>query len=371
MKNDFHYNIALSAPQNALLWIVRAIVLCAILLLSIVLIQSFLYPKYHFNFLSHIDSLANTISRPFMTKEGTSFDIAANGNFTTAHLSITLAKDAPPLTESTVLAYHSYSAFLAPISDTKYTEHLTQIFNCEDAYYISSEENQNPTPLVSTNAAESHFFSTQTMLSADDPLCAPLKENSSAFAGFRSGTLISSPEGIFVVDGDTKHPFQDELVFQALGYDFDDVRKTSSEERSVHKKARMMTIDSAHPFGTIFYARDGERTYLYDHDLLHKIAPSAVAQNNAIVVDERSREITASCVLKRNFFSTRTYSCTIPLDTINTFPGNIFRFVINSPSVEISQSHITLSTSRTHDSLQKRITAIKKELSQYYGQSTK
>jgi hypothetical protein len=209
------------------------------------------------------------------------------------------------------------------------------------------------------------------MLSAENPLCTPSKENTSTLAGFRSGTLISSPEGIFVVDGETKHPFQDELVFQALGYDFDDVRKASSEERSVHKKARMMTIDSVHPFGTIFYTRDGERTYLYDQDQLHKITPSAVAQNNAIIVDERSRETTASCVLKRKPFSTRTYSCTIPLDTINTFSGNIFRFVITSPSIEISRSHITLSTSRTHDSLLKRITAIKKELSQYYGQSTK
>lgn len=367
MSNSWYYNNILSPKDRVIVICGRIVLVILFVVISAASFHRFLYPTYDFNFLSHIDSLANTISRPVTTHQGTRFDIAAQGDFTTAQISITLASDAPLFTPQTSLSVtRSYAAFLAPIDMGKYTDHFSQILICDNKKYLRTHDALRP--FLSENVANSHLFS--QFITPSNTIPCPTEQNST-YAGFRSGTLISSSEGIYVTDGEVKRPIQDEMVFQALGYDFDNVIAASSEERSLHKKARMITLDSSHPFGTIFYTRDTQRTYIYDQNTLHSIPTSHQTTQNAIVTEEASRTTSATCTLTKKKFSERTYTCKIPLDNIADFPGNIFRFVINVPSVDIARSHIKLSTAQTHSSLEHRLTAFKKQLLQYYGRSEK
>jgi hypothetical protein len=356
--------ISLTKKQTLALYAFRIGLSCALVLVGAYFAKEMLFPTYVFDFRSAVDSLANTISRPYITEFGTTFDLVASGEFTVAHVTITLPDDAPRLPKKTVLSLrHSYRAFLTPFGTTKYTDHLVTTYEIDGTYYLSN--NKKLYPFLSQNVFNSYLFAQNTAIpasSATDLLSTVSPEKK----GFASGTLVKSNDGIFVIDGDTKHPIQDEFVFSALGYNFANVQSSTNEERNLHKKARLFDLSSTHPFGTIFYARDADRTYIYDHDNLNKIEPTIGTKENAIIVDERSRTTFDTCILSPVFLHKNTYTCTIPLDQTTSFPGNIYQFMIDVPHVIIKKSHITLSTAPTYTSLEQRITSIKKELSKSY-----
>ncbi len=330
-------------------------------------VKELLFPTYAFHFRSAIDSLANTISRPYITEFGTTFDVAATGDFTEATINITLPKNAEPLPQNTKLSTrHSYLAFLTSIDAEKYTDHLITTYEIDGVHYIDRDNVLYP--FLSDNIFDSYFFAQNTVIPAESAVELLARTAPKDVQGFASGSLIKSQDGVFVIDGTTKHPFQDELSVTALGYKFDNVRESTGDERALHEKARMFDTSSTHPFGTIFWARDAQRMYLYDQDQLHKIEPSIRAKEHAIIVDEASRTTFNVCTLSRNLLRPRTYSCTISLSQIAPFPGNIYQFMIDTPHVAIDESHITFSTAPTHASLSQRISFIKKELRKYYSQ---
>ncbi|MFA5985734.1 MAG: hypothetical protein WC819_00115 [Parcubacteria group bacterium] len=356
--------ISLTKKQTLTLYAFRIGLFCMLLLIGGYFAKEMIFPTYVFDFRSAVDSLANTISRPYITEFGTTFDLTASGEFTTAHITITLPDDAPRLPKKTILSLrHSYRAFLAPVGATKYIDHLVTTYEIDGTYYSSTDKKLYP--LLSQNVFDSYLFAQNTAIpasSAVDLLATVSQEKK----GFASGTLVKSNDGIFVIDGDTKHPIQDEFVFSALGYNFANVRSSTNEERGLHKKARLFDLSSTHPFGTIFYARDADRTYIYDHDQLNKIEPTVRAKENAIIVDELSRTAFDTCILSPALLRKNTYTCTIPFEQTTSFPGNIYQFMIDVPHVTIEKSRITLSTAPTHTSLEQRLTSIKKELSKSY-----
>lgn len=330
-------------------------------------VKELLFPTYAFHFRSAVDSLANTISRPYITEFGTTFDVSATGDFTETTISITLPKGAKPLSENTKLSTrHSYLAFLTSIDTEKYTDHIITTYEIDGVHYVDRDNVLYP--FLSDNIFDSYLFAQNTVIPTESATDLLARTAPKDLQGFASGTLIKSQDGVFVIDGTTKHPFQDELSVTALGYKFDNIRASTSDERALHEKARMFDTKSTHPFGTIFWARDAQRMYIYDKDQLHKIEPSVRAKEHAIIVDEASRTTFDVCTLSRNLLRPRTYSCTIPLSQTAAFPGNMYQFMIDTPHVAIDESHITFSTAPTHASLSQRITFIKKELRKYYSQ---
>jgi hypothetical protein len=362
---NIHY-ILLNKKSTYIHTILRSMLGLIFILACIVFIKELLFPSHRFNFLAHIDSLANTISRTYVTPHGTGFDIATYGDFTHATISFSLDDAAAPLPNNTqVLAARSYKTFLSPVSTEKYTSHQTETIETEDAHYL--KEDDILYPLLSENIFSSYLFNQNTIISQQD--LSTLELNiSEETRGFAPATLISSRDGIYVTNNNEKHPFQDEISLLALGYDFENVRSATSDERGLHKNARMFTIGSEHPFGTIFYAQDTDRMYIYDDHKLHKITSTPTAKKYAILASENSRSIFSSCTLKRNILFKKKYSCTMSLDQIKGFPGNLYQFHVTLPGVDIAKSRIILTKDVTKRSLELRLQELKKEFFKQYTQ---
>ena len=364
MKNKSQHALLLTQKQRNLRLIFRIALISCMIIGGYFFSKELIFPTYSYKYRSAINSLANTISRPYITEHGTAFDISASGEFTHTTVTFTLPKDAALLPHNTTISLRkSYSAFLAPINTARYTNQL-ETYEYNDHYFI--KENDKLISLFSKNVFDSYLFKTHAILPDNDNLIANTSNVKNIFKGFASGTLIKSADGIFVIDGETKRPIQDEFVFSAFGYNYDNVLESTSEERGLHEKARMFDQRSTHPYGTLFYAEDAKRLYIYDQDRLHKIEPTAQARQYAILVDELSRDTYETCTLTRKLFFRDTYTCQIPLMKIASFPGNTFQFVIDAPQVDITTSHITLSTAPTNRSFSQRVASIKKELRKYY-----
>ncbi len=356
--------ITLSNTQKKHYVIIRIGIFCVFVLFVIIFVKALLFPTQTFQFNSAIDSLANTISHPYESKDGTSFHISAYGESDGIKISITLPKNAPELPEDTTLLIRkSYLSFLSPINTQKYTDHIVTTYSDDKAYYIS--KGKLISPLISENAFDSYLFKNHTADIESGSLNNLL--HTKEYVGFAPATLISSKDSIYVTDGNTKHPFQDERAFEAMGYNYDNVIDTNSEERALHDKAKLFTVRSSHPFGTIFYAQDADRTYIYNNDMLNKIPTTKIAKQHAITTQELSRDTIASCTLKKRPFS-RKYSCTASLKDIQYFEGNTYKIALqDAPSTKIQTAHIKLFTTTSDTSLAQRADAIKRRLNTIYN----
>ena len=361
---DFTSSIKLSSKEYKKYNKLRGALFACFVLLSVFFVQRFIFPLQHFFYNSSIDSLANTISKPYETKDGTSFSVATYGQFDTATIELILPKDSPKLPKDTSLSIKkSYRAFLSPVSTTKYTKHEVQTYTIDDKFYLQKDETLYP--VISENAFNSYIFKNNTILPDKNSLPQNLTI-SKEVAGFAPATLISSKDAIYVTDGEKKHPFQDERAFKALGYNFDNVIKSTSQERALHKKAKLFTVRSTHPFGTIFYAEDTQHTFIFDDDTLNKIPTTSIALNNAIPTQEASKNTVSICTLKKSLLP-RHYKCTADLKSIENFSGNTFQFsLLDAPNTQIQKSHIQLSTTPNKKSLFERIEAIKRKINTYY-----
>lgn len=365
MQRTIYHAFSLTRPQRHRLWTMRAVLAILLIIGIIAITRQLLFPVYHFHFRAAIDSLANTISRPFETAHGTAFDVGTVGDFTVAHITITLPKDAPALPVGTTLAlHHTYAAFLAPFADTPYRPHIASIIICGDTYRARGADGTLYT-LANKAVADSYILTDRDARDATDPLCtadAPTRR------GFQPGTLIASADSVFVTDTDGMYPFQDTLSFDAMGYNFDNVYNTTAHDRAPYKKMRRLDMRGTHPSGTIFYAADTNNMYITDNAMLYKMPVDATAKKIAITAAEASRDTVATCTLRRSLLAPRSYSCRMPLDAVAAFPGNTFRFTIDAPSVAIDRAHVTLTTAITADTLRYRFRTLKNELTTVYAQ---
>jgi len=356
--------ITLPTTQKKHYTIIRIGIFCVFILFVILFIKVLVFPTQTFKFNSTIDSLANTISRPYESKYGTSFHISTYGESDGAKISITLPKDAPELPkDTTLLIRKSYLSFLSPINTQKYTDHIITTYSNDKTYYINKDE--LIFPLISKNAFDSYLFKDHTTNIKNESFDNLLHKKE--YIGFAPATLISSKDSIYVTDGSTKHPIQDERAFHALGYNFDNVIKTTSEERSQHKNAKLFSIRSAHPFGTIFYAPDADRTYIYDNNMLNKIQTTLITKQHAIITDETSRNTFASCVLKKIPFTHR-YTCKTSIENIKDFNGNTYQFALqDAPGTLINTLKINLFTTVNKTAFSQRVDAIKRRINTNYN----
>lgn len=361
---DSTSSVKLDKKQKRLYLILRLFAISSFILITFVLTKNFLFPKKTFYFDSATQSLANTISRPYETSNGTSFHALTDGEFDHISISMTLPKNAPkPSTQMRSLVKKSYLAFLSPISTDKYTDHIVKTFSDNDAYYL--EQDSFVHPLISKNAFDSYLFKSNTDgVSVKTITDKTLTKDE---VGFAPATLISSKEGVFVIDGESMHPVQDERTFKVLGYNFDNVIETSSEERSHHEKRKILTVSSSHPFGTIFYTDDTDRAFIFDHDTLNKISVTKNAKDHAIITQEASREVTSPCTFKKSLFSQK-YVCTAPLDAVADFNGNTYHVTLdNMPNTEIDKIQMELVTTISEKSFEDRINALKRRLTTIYN----
>jgi len=352
-----------NAPQRSRYFFIRLFLFCIFIIISFFFIKEIIFPTQVFRFKSSIKSLANTISTPYESENGTSFHISTESDSNYAELTITLPKDSPSLPNgTTLLIKKSYLAFFSPINTKKHVTHIVKTYEIDDTPYLETSDGLRK--IVSQNAFNSYLFKNNIISSdSSEQFIAISKE----LTGFAPATLISSKNSIYITDGHTKHPIQDERAFLTLGYNFDNVIKTTSEERSLHKNAKLFTISSAHPFGTLFYTTDSDAIYMFDNNLLNKLPLTSLAKKHAIPIEEASRTTLSSCVLKKTIFP-RQYKCKTPLDAIAKFHGNTYQFTLkDAPNTSIDTSTIKLFTTPNKKSLNSRINAIKRKIDTTYN----
>ena len=361
---DITKYIKLNKSERKTYTILRLFLIAGFLVGGTLFAKELFFPTQVFQFKNSINSLANTISRPYESSKGTSFHIMTQGESNYVKFTIKLPKDSPKLPDGTILTIKkSYLAFLSPINKEKYTDHIVKTYETPDAEYL---ENQNGLhKFANRNAFNSYLFKDNTNLQSIPT--EQLSNISDELIGFTPATLISSKDSIYIIDQNKKHPFQDERSFLTLGYNFDNVIKTTTEERSMYKKAKLFTTTSTHPFGTLFYATDSENIFMFDNNLLNKLPTTALAKQHAIITQEASRITEASCALKKTLFP-RQYKCKTSIDTINAFHGNTYQFTLkDAPNTQIESSKIKLFTTPSKKSLKNRFDSIKRKLDTNYN----
>ncbi|XLQ19876.1 MAG: hypothetical protein ACKUBY_04795 [Candidatus Moraniibacteriota bacterium] len=349
--------------QQKIYFILRISIFAGFLLLFLILSKEMIFPTYKFNFNAAIDSLANTISRPYETENGTSFHLSSSTQLDAIKVTLTLPKDLDKLPKNTSLfVKKSYLSFLTPINKEKYN-YTYKTYDLTDEWFINKDASIYK--FISKNTFDSYLFKDNTSFSSKTII--DNLSNIDKTTGFSSATLISSDDSVFVIVGDKKHPIHDEATFKLFGYNFDNVIKSTSEERALYTKGKLFTTSSAHPSGTIFYAEDTDRTFIFDNSLLNKIQTTDISSQHSIVVQEQSRTTSDSCVLQKTLLP-RQYSCTIQLDNTSDFNGNIYQFTLNdSPNTKIELAEIKLHTKVSEQSLVDRIVSLKKKIGLHYN----
>lgn len=366
---EYYHTLSPTRTERHRLWGIRAALCLIVGIGAALVVRQLLFPTYQFTFHAAVDSLANTISRPFETAAGTAMDVGAVGRFTVARVAFTLPQGEPALPAGTTLSlHHTYAALLAPFANDKYHPAVTTVLTCDDTFRAVTADN-TVVALPDKDAADSYLFANRLAVDTTDPRCTPT--DGAPTYGFRSGTLIASADSVFVTEDLTMRPFQDTLSFDAMGYDFDNVISTTATQRAPYVKARRLDIGGVHPSGTLFYAADTDNTYVTDQSLLYKIPNDLATRRYAITAAEASRATVATCTLQRSLLSPRTYHCRMALDTIADFPGNTFRFTIGAPSVAVDRAKITLTTAISMDALRYRFRMIKNDLTNAYAPPTR
>ncbi len=204
------------------------------------------------------------------------------------------------------------------------------------------------------------------------PAAAGMSQNS---AEFRSGSLLSNGDSVYIIDGDAARPIDNEITFQSMGFNWDDVTRVSSEQISAYRKGKLFTVASPHPSGTVFSGQASGKYYLIDDSAKHEIAGSEIIASylsqNPIIVSEKSLEIENGCDLKKDLsIFDNSYGCFFSIENMNELLGNDYQYKINLNSgVKIKEAQVTFGKSPNTKNWKLTLSNIKKNIIlNYYGQ---
>lgn len=289
-----------------------------------------LFPTRYFSFsFPNPNSTQNTIISPrdisgnfadrgrMMGDTGMIFDAASPGNFSQVKISFTLDKKSELPNETSLSARKSYQAFFYPDGETP--------------------DSQNPD------------------INPELP----------------DGSLVSYGKSVYLLSGNSIYPIDSVETFNAAGFSWNDVIPVSSDMIAGYEKAKLFTLFSPHPNGTVladeknnlYLIRDGKK-YPISADYLSKIKRSPVK------VSKGSLETKVDCQFTKNILAMRTYSCTIPLAELKDLLGKDYEFVLTSDTdlkletIEANfETSVTLANMKT--AFADILTNIKRD---YYGE---
>jgi hypothetical protein len=209
----------------------------------------------------------------------------------------------------------------------------------------------------------------------EDPSFLTRYPISDEWIGFRPGTLLSFADGVFVVYGETEiRPIGSAEIFQAIGYDWNDIIPASEEEIGIYKRGKIILPGTLHAPGTLFYDTDAATYFTIDGaDYRRPITdPSFISfflrHTHAIPVSERSLETASRCTLRAGTLFPREYSCEASLENIRTITGNDYQFTITAPSdIDIESMTITLNRSPEQGNFLSTLRQLKSRLLDRYS----
>lgn len=205
------------------------------------------------------------------------------------------------------------------------------------------------------------------------PTGAPVTQEVHYDNRFRSGSLLSFADGVFLIDGNLVRPVGDAVIFANLGYDWNDVIPASEEDMGTYEKGKIVLMGNMHPDGTVFYATDTRTYYLIQNGKKHPIASEKIAQSylqgtHPILVSEKATAVSQACDFSLGGIFWKSYVCSAPINTLKELPGNSYRLLVAfDDSVEMRNAEAFLSSHLSVENLRRSLSQIKQRILSHYG----
>lgn len=185
--------------------------------------------------------------------------------------------------------------------------------------------------------------------------------------------LLSANNSVFITSGEKIWPIADVITFESMGWNWDNVQKSNSEEIGNYEKQKLFTLKTPHPDGTVFSEKESGEYYLIEDRTKKKISNvEAVLPKlkiDPIIADKKGLDIKENCTAKKSFSLLKKYTCTIPIEKMQNIAGNDYQFEAKfEPDVEIKDLSITFRKTLNSKNLMSSLALLKSRIfANYYG----
>jgi len=334
---DFTPEIALDEQSSKVYRILRPALFGATFLAALYIASLILFPSQYFTFdFLNANSSKNTILNPqtdgsaldhgrFPEQKSVSFFTPVTEKYSSAVISFSLDPKASQFTSGKVTLQKSFQAFFYPEGDSLDLKNGSLFEVGGNKYLLDDGELR---PFISDQAYLSQFDQSQLISKNEDFFKTyPVSEKK---IGFADGTLLSSPDSIFIVSDGKILPIDSEVTFLSNGFRWEDALRASSDELSFYEKGKLFTLSSPHPDGIVFFATDEKSWYIVRDGKKLRLPSEKIARSwskqTPIDVSLQGLDISSDCQLQKDFWPPRTYSCRIALANLQNFPGKDFHF---------------------------------------------
>ena len=258
--------------------------------------------------------------------------------FSATRISFTLSKNLPGDAQFKASLSRSYRSFFFPIDEIPLAsfEHPPLYRDTEGIYY--AEIDGTLKRFVSGAAYLSHYPESFAI-----PLPPSIEQSlpiSSDWIGFRSGSLISFADSVFLVmSEDEIRPFGNPDILLSMGYRFDDVLPVHEEEIGIYERGRALRYGAPQSDGTLFQDQDSGVYLLVHNQKLRPITSPEyrkfiLEQTTPIIASLSSRNTLLSCIPVSIWYRQKTFTCDIPKNALSEEFGNTFQFSLKNNSLD-------------------------------------
>jgi len=186
--------------------------------------------------------------------------------------------------------------------------------------------------------------------------------------------LLSSANSVFLTSQGKIWPIADVATFESMGFNWNDVQKSNSEETGSYEKQKLFTLKSPQPDGIVFLDKSSGKYYVIKNETKRELAnPEVVLPNlnmHPITADGKGLNTEEMCQLKKSFSIFKKYSCIIPIEKMQSIIGNDYQFKAGFGSdVNIQNANVTFKKTFNVKNLKSAISILKLRLTaNYYGQ---
>lgn len=191
----------------------------------------------------------------------------------------------------------------------------------------------------------------------------------------QSPRLLSTTNSVFLASQDKIWPIADTITFESMGFNWNDLQNSNSEEIGGYEKQKLFTLKSPQPDGIVFFDKSSGKYYVIENATKRELVkPETILPNlsiTPITADGEGLNIEEICKLEKAFSIFKKYLCTIPIEKMQYIIGNDYQFKIYfSSDVNIQDIKITFKKTLHAKNLRSAISILKLRLTaNYYGQT--
>lgn len=230
--------------------------------------------------------------------------------------------------------------------------------------YIASSQSAHISPVTIRKSYQSTFLPIPIAQGSIPPnLLTPTT--------LAAGTLLTYGLGVgVIIDDTTISPINTATTLLALGYSFDHVRDSKSDNLSNYTKGKIFTIRSHHPDGTIFFFDDINKHYIIHNNQLLPLSPVEIAsispQRLATIITAQfaSRDTAETCAPRQSLlpWQSNHFNCTTDITNLAQFAGANYAITNGLTTAELTEVTVTLTRARTIANATATIARIKQRL---------